>query len=447
MAPTSERIRTAGKPVVRWGLGHFLPRRAMMLAARRGDLQGQLIAASQQGDPFALFERLRAEGPLYRGQFAYLTPSLPVAREVLTSNDFRTGFDLTQARGVLGRAFRWAVDEELLGPLEPPSLLVTEPPDHTRYRKLVSRVFSVRAVEKVRSRTEEIAAELLDELSGQRNVDLVSQYCALLPVTVIAEILGVPAAERSRVLAFGAAAAPSLDIGLSWRQFRSVEAALGGFDKWLGAHLARLRTSPGDDLLSQLVAARDDGIGLAERELKATAGLVLAAGFETTVNLLGNGTALLHDHPDQLDVLRQEPERWPNAVDEVLRFDPPVLLTGRSAVRDTKVAGVPIAKGTLVTTLLAAANRDPEVFDDPARFDVTRPNAKDHLSFSAGRHFCLGAALARMEGEVGLRMLFERYPELSRLPGAERRPTRILRGFEKLPVAVGAAAEVGDRST
>src|SRR5206468_7678758 len=114
-----------------------------------------------------------------------------------------------------------------------------------------------------------------------------------------------------------------------------VEAALGGFDKWLGAHLARLRTSPGDDLLSQLVAAREDGIGLDERELKATAGLVLAAGFETTVNLLGNGAALLHDHPDQLDVLRQEPERWSNAVDEVLRFDPPVLLTGRSAMRDT----------------------------------------------------------------------------------------------------------------
>jgi cytochrome P450 len=440
MTAGSGQIRAAGRPIVRWGLGHFLPRRAMLLAARRGDLQGRLIAASQEGDPFPLFEQLRAEGPLYRGRFAYLTPSLAVAREVLTSNDFRTGFDLSQARGLLGRAFRWAQDEDLLGPLEPPSLLVTEPPDHTRYRKLVSRVFSVRAVAEVRTRAEEIAAELLDQLAERDAVDLVAMYCALLPVTVIAEILGVPTRDRERVLAFGAAAAPSLDLGLSWRQFRSVETALAGFDAWLGSHLDRLRREPGDDLLSRLVAAREDGIGLTERELKATAGLVLAAGFETTVNLLGNGAALLHDHPDQLDLLRQDPSLWPNAVDEVLRFDPPVLLTGRSALRDTTVAGVPVAKGSVVTTLLAAANRDPEVFDDPGRFDVTRPNAKDHLSFSAGRHYCLGAALARMEGEVGLRMLFERYPQLRRLPGARRRRTRILRGFETLPVAVGASA-------
>jgi cytochrome P450 len=437
MPAFAQRLSGAGRPVVRWGVGHFLPRTVMTAAARRGDLQGRLIVASRGGDPFPLFEQLRAEGPLYRGRFAFLTASLPVAREVLTSNDFRTGFDVSQARGLLGRAFRWAADDELLGPLEPPSLLVTEPPDHTRYRRLVSRVFSVRAVERVRARAEQIAADLLDELAEESRVDLVERYCAMLPVTVIAEILGVPAAERARVLAFGAAAAPSLDLGLSWRQFRQVEAALAGFDDWLSAHLHRLRRNPGDDLLSQLVAAREDGVGLDERELKATAGLVLAAGFETTVNLLGNGTVLLHAHQEQLEVLRGEPGRWPNAVDEILRYDPPVLLTGRSAQRDTRIAGHEIPRGALITTLLAAANRDPEVFDDPQRFDVTRPNAKDHLSFSAGRHFCLGAALARMEGEVGLRMLFDRYPDLQVLPGAERRSTRILRGYETLPVAFG----------
>jgi cytochrome P450 len=439
MVAIPEQVSAAGRPLVRWGLGHLLPRTLMTAAARRGDLQGRLIMASRGGDPYPLFEELRAEGPLYRGRFAYLTPSLSVAREVLTSNDFRTGFDVSQARGVVGRAFRWAADDELLGPLEPPSLLVTEPPDHTRYRKLVSRVFSVRAVERVRARAEEIAADLLNGLASESRVDLIERYCATLPVTVIAEILGVPAADRARVLAFGAAAAPSLDLGLSWRQFRQVETALAGFDRWLSAHLDRLRREPGDDLLSQLVAAREDGVGLDERELKATAGLVLAAGFETTVNLLGNGAALLHAHPDQLEVLRGEPERWPNAVDEILRFDPPVLLTGRSALRDTHVAGRAIPQGALVTTLLAAANRDPDVFDDPDRFDVTRPNSKDHLSFSAGRHFCLGAALARMEGEVGLRTLFDHYPDLRLLPGAQRRSTRILRGYEILPVALGRA--------
>jgi cytochrome P450 len=238
------------------------------------------------------------------------------------------------------------------------------------------------------------------------------------------------------VLDFGAGAAPSLDLGLSWRQFRRVEAALAGFDRWLSEHIARLRTRPGDDLLSQLVAAAEDGVGLTDRELKAIAGLVLAAGFETTVNLLGNGARLLHDHRDQLALLRADPRLWPNAVDEILRIDPPVLLTGRTATRRTRVAGVDVPAGALVTTVLAAANRDPDVFAEPEVFDVTRPNAKEHVSFSAGRHFCLGAALARMEGEVGLRMLFDRYPDLAILPGGRRRDTRILRGYASLPVSL-----------
>jgi cytochrome P450 len=406
----------------------------MTVAARRGDLQGRLILASRGGDPFPLFEEVRALGPLYRGRFAYLATSVPVVREVLGSNDFRTGFDRTAIKGPIGKAFLWSTDDEQLGPLEPPSLLVTEPPDHTRYRKLVTRVFSVRAVENLRSRTEEIASDLLDRLAAHDRVDLVAQYCAQLPVTVIAEILGVPAGERGRVLAFGAAAAPSLDLGLSWRQFRTVENALAGFESWLTAHLDTLRREPGDDLLSQLVAAKEDGVGLDDRELKATAGLVLAAGFETTVNLLGNGAALLHRHPEQLQRLRDDAQLWPNAVDEILRIDPPVLLTGRSAVRDTEIAGTPISKGALVTTILAAANHDPDVFENPAAFDVARENAKEHVAFSAGRHYCLGAALARMEGDVGLRMLFERYPDLEVLPGAARRTTRILRGYETLPV-------------
>jgi cytochrome P450 len=330
----------------------------------------------------------------------------------------------------------------MVGPLEPPSLLVTEPPDHTRYRRLVTRVFSVRAVETLRERARQVADELLDALDGAEQTDLVSSYCTLLPVTLITEILGVPLHERRRVLAFGEGAAPSLDLGLSWREFRHVEATLAAFDAWLTQHLARLRAEPGNDLLSQLVTASEDGTRLTDRELKATAGLILAAGFETTVNLLGNGTALLHHNPDQLALLRREPRLWPNAVDEILRVDPPVLLTGRTAVRPTRVAGVPLPKGAVVTTVLAAANRDPDVFTEPAVFDVARSNAKDHVSFSAGRHFCLGAALARMEGEVGLRALFDRYPDLQVLPGARRRDTRILRGFARLPVALGQRAGI-----
>ena len=408
-----------------------------------GDLHGSLFLASDGEDRDALLaavDRLRSAGPLHRSRYAYVTVAHCAVKEVLSSTDFRSGFEVTGDRP-LARLSRWADEAAPLGPLRPPSLLVTEPPDHTRYRRLVNRVFTARAVTDLRSRTEQIAGELLDEMASGGPVDpvdLVDSYCSLLPVTVIAEILGVPQAERRAVLEYGAAAAPSLDLGLSWRRFKEVEEALLGFDAWLDGHVARVRREPGDDLLSRLVTARgEDGRGIDDAELKSTAGLVLAAGFETTVNLLGNGIALLHRHAEQLEVLRARPELWPNAVDEVLRLDPPVLLTGRSCVRDTTVAGVPVRAGAVVTTVLAGANLDPDVFEDPLRLDVARSNASDHVSFSAGRHYCLGAALARMEGEIGLRMLFERFPSLSLQPGARRRSTRILRGYERLPSVLG----------
>lgn len=423
---------------VRWGLGQAIPQTAMKRSAARGDLHGRLIQAG--GDvPLELFEEVRASGPLHRSRFAYVTAHQPVVKEVLTSGDVRAGVDFgTDGTGALARLGGWAFRQAPVGPLTPPSLLVTEPPDHTRYRKLVTRVFSVRAVRALRGRTEEIAAGLLDDLAARaargEEVDLISSYAALLPVTVIAEILGVPAQEHERVLRFGNAAAPSLDLGLSWPAFRRVEGALAEFEAWLTGHLERLRREPGTDLLSQLVVARDDdGALLSDAELKATAGLVLAAGFETTVNLLGNGIALLRQHPEQRQRLVEAPELWPNAVDEVLRFDPPVLLTGRTVLRDTEVAGVRVRRGAVVTALLAGANRDPGVFADPDTFDVARSNAADHVSFSSGRHYCLGAALARMEGEVGLRAITDRFDDLTLLPGARRRGTRILRGYAELP--------------
>ncbi|MBS41882.1 MAG: cytochrome P450 [Nocardioides sp.] len=430
------------KPAVRWGLNQALPRQVMRMSARKGDLQGRIIAEAGGADDALvadLADQVRAAGRLHRGRFAFITASHAVVKEVLTSNDFRTGIDVG-ADGVLSRLGRWANQPVRLGPLERPSLLVTEPPDHTRYRKLVTRVFSVRAVRELAGRTQEIADRLLDDL-GERaargeQVDLVDGYCAQLPVTVIAEILGVPPQDRHRVLEFGAGAAPSLDLGLGWREFRGVERSLADFETWLRGHLAHLRDHPGDDLMSQLVAAREEGEGLTEEELLATAGLVLAAGFETTVNLLSNGIALLRQHPDQLALLRDGTATWSNAVDEVLRYDPPVLLTGRMALRDTEVDGVAVPARHMVTTMLAGANRDPEVFTDPHSFDVTRENAREHVSFSAGRHYCLGAALARMEGEIGLRSLLERYPDLRLEPGARRRPTRILRGYATMPASL-----------
>ncbi|MER7560637.1 cytochrome P450 [Nocardioides sp. NPDC126508] len=437
-------VEHTAKQGVRWALGHGLPRTAIVRSARKGDLQGDLILSgpgSHTFDLVDLFEEFRARGPLYQGGFSLLAVDHEVIKEVLTSNDFVTGFFAPDesGTGLLARAASWSASD-VFAPLQPPSLLATEPPEHTRYRKLVTRVFTVRAVEKLRARTEEIARELLDDLEKEAasggDVDLVTRYCGLLPITVISEVLGVPVELRERMLELGKGAALSLDIGLGWRTFREMEASLEEFDTWLRGHLEYLAEHPGDDLLSQLVALRDDGDRLSERELRAIAGLVFAAGFETTVNLIGNGIALLHDNPAQLEVLRAQPELWSNAADEILRLDPPVLLTGRVARRDSTIAGRTIPRGTIINTVLAAANRDPAVFTDPHTFDVTRENARDHLSFSSGRHFCLGAALARMEGEIGLRLLFERFPDLKLGDDRERHPTRILRGYSHLPAQI-----------
>ncbi|MER7606753.1 cytochrome P450 [Nocardioides sp. NPDC127503] len=434
-------VERTAKQGVRWALGHGLPRTAIVRSARKGDLQGDLILSgpgSHTFDLVDLFEEFRARGPLYQGGFSHLAVDHEVIKEVLTSNDFITGFFAPDesGTGLLARAANWSASD-VFAPLQPPSLLATEPPEHARYRKLVTRVFTVRAVEKLRARTEEIARELLDDLEKEAasgaDVDLVTRYCGLLPITVISEVLGVPVELRERMLELGKGAALSLDIGLGWRTFRDMEASLEEFDTWLRGHLEYLAEHPGDDLLSQLVALRDDGDRLSERELRAIAGLVFAAGFETTVNLIGNGIALLHDNPAQLEVLKAQPDLWSNASDEILRLDPPVLLTGRVARRNSTIAGQAIPRGTIINTVLAAANRDPAVFTDPHTFDVTRENARDHLSFSSGRHFCLGAALARMEGEIGLRLLFERFPGLELVGDRERHPTRILRGYSHLP--------------
>ena len=427
------------RAAVRWSLGHALPSMLLRRAAKKGDLHGQMFLATQHSGPAALevaMRNLRAEGAFYQGKYASVSVDNAAVRAMLSSPDAGAFIVGGEGTNPIARLQTWSMKDAPLGPLTPPSLLVTEPPDHTRYRKLVSRVFSVRAVEKLRERTQEIATDLLDWIDPSSPDDLVASYCSLLPVTVIAEILGVPEADRDKVLRFGAAAAPSLDLGLSWGEFRRVESALRAFDQWLAGHLETLRQAPGDDLLSQLVSAQEDGVGLTDSELKSTAGLVLAAGFETTVNLLGNGIALLAGDPAQLRLLREREELWPNAVDEVLRVDPPVLLTGRIAAADTEIAGVRMKRGAVMVGLLAGANRDPEVFAEPGVFDVARENAREHVSFSAGRHYCLGAALARMEGDVGLRTLFERYPDLRLEPGAVRRSTRILRGYEQLPVTL-----------
>lgn len=431
------------KERLHWLAMHGFFRGAAAVGVRRGDLNSRLIAdPAVAANPVPFYDEVRARGPLVKSRVSYLAVDHGLASELLRSEDFRVlmmGSNLPKPIAWLERHTR----DDLLHPLRPPSLLAVEPPNHTRYRKSVSAVFTPRAVAGLRHRVEQTAVGLLDQLADESGVvDVVGRYCSQLPVAIISDILGVPDEDRRRVLEFGELAAPSLDIGLPWQQYRSVQRGIAGFNVWLAEHLRQLRRAPSDSLMSLLIQKAESGSAetyLSETELQGIAGLVLAAGFETAVNLLSNGIRMLLDKPEHLHTLRERPELWPNTVEEILRLDSPVQLTARVALKDVELAGRQIERGELLVVYLAAANRDPAIFPDPHRFDIERPNAGKHLAFSGGRHFCLGAALARAEGEVGLRTFFERFPDARAAGTGSRRNTRVLRGWAALPVALGRA--------
>ena len=431
-------LLTMASTMLRWTVQSLVPQLVLRRSAREGQLGAKLaVDRSLWDDPFPTYEEMRAHGPLMTGGLVYSTTSHPVATEVLRNPAFRVGVGSAERLPPLARRLlAMSVDPWAVGPAEPPSMLAVDPPDHTRYRRLVSKVFTARAMEAMQPRVEQIADELLDEMAARNSVDLVEAYAGPLPVRVISEILGVPTDMQSNMLEWGNAAAVTLDPALRYRQFRTASAALRQIHHMLADHLVALRADPGDDLLSQLALLVDEGETLNDVELRATALLVIGAGFETTVNLIANGVVQLLRHPEQLALLREDPSLWPNAVEEILRYDSPVQATVRIAGEDTHAGGVPVPAGRFVSIMLGGANRDPEVFPDPQRFDVTRPNAREHLAFSSGIHFCLGASLARMEGAVALRRLFERFPDMTLSSGAVRRQLRILRGYERLPVAL-----------
>jgi cytochrome P450 len=425
---------------IRWVVRHGLVRRTVQRQMRAGDLGARLIMdPAVRKDPFPYYDEIRAQGQIVTSGLAPISAHHDVCRSVLRSPDFgQMRLDLLPGIFQLGMKLG---GHAVLGPIEPPSMLVTDPPEHTRYRKLVTRAFSARAIAALRPRVEEIAEQLLDEIARSAlvgpTVDLVTHYASLLPATVIAEMLGAPVSMRRQFLDWGVGAALSLDVGLSYRDFRRSEQDLAALHRWMLGHFDEIRRDPQDNILSALVTAHDQG-ELTLDELSSIAMLLLAAGFETTVNLLGNGAVLLMRHPDQLELLRAQPQRWTGAVDEILRYDSPVQRTGRVALRDTEVAGCPMRAGSLIVLLLGGANRDPAIFPDPHRFDVQRPEADQNVAFSSGIHYCIGATLARLEGEVGLRALFQRFPDLALTGPPHRRPTRVLRGYDAIPVRLGS---------
>jgi cytochrome P450 len=421
---------------IRWVVRHGLVRRTVQRQMRAGDLGSRLMLDPViREDPFPSYDQIRAQGPLVRSDLALLSAHHDVCLAVLRSPHFgQARLDLLPGILQLGAKIG---GRGVLGPIEPPSMLVADPPEHTRYRKLVTRVFSARAIAALRPRVEQIAEELLDDMTSAASgssVDLVTHYASLLPATVIAEILGAPVGMRRQFLDWGAGAALSLDIGLSYHDFRRSELDISALHRWMLGHFADIRRAPRDDVLSALVTAHDQEDRLTSDELSSIAMLLLAAGFETTVHLLGNGAVLLMRHPDQLDLLRAQPQGWADAVEEILRYESPVQRTGRVAKQDTEVARRQVPAGSFIVLLLGGANRDPAVFPDPHRFDMRRANAAQNLAFSSGIHYCIGATLARLEGEIALRALFRRFPDLSLADTPRRRPTRVLRGYDTIPV-------------
>jgi cytochrome P450 len=439
-------MKTLRSAVV-WFIRYGLPGLAIRLAARRGDLIARsAVDPAALDEPAQFYAELRAMGPVAGNRLIGASAHHAVVNQILRSDAFRANPGGAPTAW-LDKIMMRAIDPRALGPVDIPSLLAIEPPQHTRLRKLVSHAFTPRAIAAYAEPIREIADGLLDRVAARGGeFDLVEDYATQLPLSVIARIMGVPEDMYDELLGIGNDAALTLDPAMSWRDFRAADRAVRRAGVLLDEHIAALRRSPGDDLLSQLVRINDDGDRLTDVELRVNTLLLIGAGFETTVNLIGNAVALLLEHPDQLAALRANPDGWANAVEEVLRYDSPVQVTVRVSREDTELVGhrVPANRGFVL--MLAAANRDPAVFPDPDRFDVTRPEARLHLSFSAGIHYCLGAQLARLEAAVALQALFERFPGLTVAQPPTRRRTRVLHGFEHFPVRAGAEGQPDARA-
>ena len=380
-------------------------------------------------DPYAYYERFRGPQPLLRVADT-IWFALGHADVTTLLRHPRLSTDESRAATEVGQ------DEDNN---RKRSLLFMDPPDHTRLRGLVARAFTPRRIEDLRLAAQAIAAELIDAMTGRTGpVDLIQSFAYPLPVRVICALLGVPPEEEATFTAWSRGVARSVDPSVL--RTPEIDAAIvearQGLSTYLGDLLAERRRAPGDDLLSALAAVDVEGNRISAREVVALAQLLLVAGHETTVNLIGNGVLALLRAPEQLALLRQSPALVGPAIDELLRFDGPVQITQRVVLEDMDVVGCLVKAGDEIMLVLGAANRDPAAFADPHRLDVTR-DARRHVAFGGGIHHCLGAALARMEGQIALSALLDRFERIELAGTPTRRPTFTLRGLEQLPVTLG----------
>jgi cytochrome P450 len=395
----------------------------------RGDPVARLMRPETKVDPYPLYADLRRRGLVRSPLGSWATASHATATSVLRDQRFSSS-PLHQS-GYQPPAYP-AGDPR--AELPAADLLTMDPPDHTRLRRLVSRAFTPRAIAGLEPWIRDVTDRLLTPVDAAAGFDLIDALAFPLPIAVICHLLGVPVEDQASFRVWGHDVAVSLDP----QSGRTVEGQTRSSELALTAYLRELvrkrRADPDDSLLSALVAAEDEGDRLSSDEVVSTALLLLVAGFETTVNLIGNGAVALLGEQEHWRRLREEPALVPAAVEELLRYDSPVQLTSRIATEDTDVGGVVIPRGASIIVAIGGANRDPDVFDQPDRLRIDRPDASRHLSFSLGIHHCLGAALARLEGRIAVEELTRRYPGLEMAGTPTRRPLLVLRGFENVPV-------------
>ncbi|CAO5151482.1 Cytochrome P450 [Frankia sp. AiPs1] len=422
-------------------------------AQQSAALLAELFDPANRHDPYSIYVRMRAVGPLHDAPFGLpLTVNHADCSAILANQDW--GHDRepeqlhpTMPTGAFPATFLWM-----------------EPPDHTRLRGLVTKGFTPRVVAGLRPRIEALVEELLDDALRAGEFDLIETIAYPLPLTVVCEILGVPACDHPQVQVWSQALARAFDPDalMTPEAVAARNAAIPDFLGYFRALVERARRAPGDDLISQLALVEEAGDRLTADELLGTCVTLLIAGHETTVNLVGNGMLALMRHPDQLALLRSEPDLVGPAVDELLRYDSPIHMNTRAAKREMTVAGRTFAPGDGAVALIACANRDPAAYDEPERLDLTRfdrsrparpdaarPDAAGpdtarpvprHLSFSLGHHYCLGAPLALLEMEILLHAVLRRVERMEALTDTPPyKPNMLIRGLAELPARFHAA--------
>ncbi|HTE75516.1 MAG TPA: cytochrome P450 [Xanthobacteraceae bacterium] len=380
-------------------------------------------------DPYSFYHRLRATDPMHLTPLGYYVASrhadvAAILRDKRFGKDFMRRAVLMLKEPVYLSMSHW--------------ILQLDPPDHGRLRNLVVRAFTARRVEDMRPRIQQIVDELIDRLEPQGHMDLIADFASRLPVTVICDMLGIP--EEDRQVFFTSSHARFgrlLDMApLSRAELDQQNSYYLAMAEYFGRLFELRRREPEDDLTTYLVQAEEND-RLTNEELTANVILLFAAGHETTVNLIGNGLLALHRNPDQLRLLKNDPSLMANAIEELLRYDASVQVTSRTALEYVdEIGGISLEKGRSVICLLGSANRDPAVYSDPDRLDVTRPDVRP-LSFGGGIHHCVGAQLARLEGEIAIATLLGRLPDLQLddVDHPDWQQTFVLRGLNKLPAS------------